>query len=95
MACKMTEAVELKTQVQLNVGHLQTLNKGGCTKHKGGHCSVIQKTKVVVGRQRGHYKDCDDQVKDYGNQVKDLGKDQMEKKCELTGESIQSKAFTV
>jgi hypothetical protein len=34
-------------------------------------------------------------VKDYGNQVKDVGNDQMDEKCELTGENIQSEAFAV
>jgi hypothetical protein len=43
----------------------------------------------------GSTEDYDDQVKDYGNQVKDLGKDQMDKKCDRKGETIQSKAFAV
>jgi hypothetical protein len=45
-------------------------------------------------------KDYDDKVKEYINQAKDcgnqdLGKDQMDGKCGLTRETIQSEAFAV
>jgi hypothetical protein len=48
----------------------------------------------------GSTKDYDDKAKEYINQVEDcgnqdLGKDQMNGKCGLTRETIQSKAFAV
>jgi hypothetical protein len=104
VACKMTKAIELKAQAQLNLGRLQTLDEGGQTLNEGGQTldevgQTLDKGGWMLDKG-GSTDNCDDQVKDYGNHVKDCGnqvnnleKIKMDKKCGLMRETIQSKAL--